>query len=135
MIVNDVKQFDCAGVEWAVVVSDEAIAERASSVPGSQDHGRIAGLTDCFAGTVIIASGQSESQKRNTLWHEIWHASFEAVGGMRMPSGEGHPSEDDVILQLSSILLDVMRRNGPLASALLAGSPAFHYIGEEHAAR
>ena len=135
MIVNDVKQFDCAGVEWAVVVSDEAIAERASSVPGSQDHGKIAGLTDCFAGTVIIASGQSESQKRNTLWHEVWHASFEAVGGMRMPSGEGHPNEDDVILQLSSILLDVMRRNGPLASALLAGSQAFHYIGEEHAAR
>jgi len=135
MIVNDVKQFDCAGVEWAVVISDEAIAERASLVPGSQDHGRIAGLTDCFAGTVIIASGQSESQKRNTLWHEVWHASFEAVGGMRMPSGEGHPSEDDVILQLSSILLDVMRRNGPLASALLAGSQAFHYIGEEHAAR
>ena len=135
MIVNDVKQFDCAGVEWAVVVSDQAIAERASMVPGSQDNGKIAGLTDCFAGTVIIASGQSESQKRNTLWHEVWHASFEAVGGMRMPSGEGHPNEDDVILQLSSILLDVMRRNGPLASALLAGSQAFHYIGEEHAAR
>lgn len=135
MIVNDVKQFDCAGVEWSVVVSDPAIAERADAVPGSQDHGKIAGLTDCFFGTVLIASGQSESQKRNTLWHEVWHAGFEAVGGMRLPTGEGHPNEDDVILQLSSVLLDVMRRNGPLASALLAGSPAFHFIGEEHARR
>lgn len=87
----------------------------------------MAGLTDCIGGHVVINPEQSEDHMRATLWHEAFHAAYDAIGGLRIGQ---EPTEDDVILQISSTLLDTLRRNGPFTAALLSESPAAAYIKE-----
>ena len=129
MKVSDVLAFDCGPVTWRVSCSDIMLKEKISSDPDAPAQGLVvAGLTDCIGGHVVINPEQSEDHMRATLWHEAWHAAYDAIGGLRLGS---EPTEDEVILQLSSTLLDTLRRNGPFTAALLSGSTASVYIKEQ----
>lgn len=128
MKVSDVRSFECGPVTWSCAVDMQALKARISSDPAAPEGVVVAGLTDCLLGQVIINPEQSEDHMRATLWHETWHAAYDLVGGLRLSA---EPSEDDVILQLSGILLDTLRRNGSLTAALLHGSPAALHIARK----
>lgn len=120
MNVKQVLEIDIGAVAWRVSQSETEIAAKIKeSGHTSPENTVIAGLTDCFAGTIYVHPGQSESQQRNTLWHEIFHACYDVIGGLRIGP---EASEDDVIMQVSSTLLATIRNNPSLVAALLADS-------------
>jgi hypothetical protein len=133
MLVDEVYVLNVADTEWSVTVSRKLLKKVvAKAAKKSEDAARtlgishsIAGLTNCLDGNIYIAPEGPESHRRSVLWHEVWHAAFESVGGLRVSS---NPTEDDIITQLSQTLLDTLRRNGRLTHALLHDSPALKDI-------
>ena len=120
MKVKQVTEIEIGAVTWLVSQNEAEIAAKIEMIGGpAQENTVVAGLTDCFSGAIHVHPGQSESQQRNTLWHEVFHACYDVIGGMRLGP---EPSEDDVIMQVSSTLLATIRNNPALMLALLADS-------------
>lgn len=128
MKVSEVKTFDCCGV-WSVTVDDREI-ERRVHVSGNEC---VQGLTDHADNMIVIRPGSEPTQQAYTLFHELFHVIFGQVGGLRVPGPKDEDAldEDDVIWQLSPLLLDTLRRNGRLTAALLSGSDAARYMKKE----
>ena len=126
MKVKQLTEIEIGAVTWKVSQSEAEIAAKIEMIGGpAQENTVIAGLTDCFSGAILVHPGQSESQQRNTLWHELFHACYDVIGGMRLGP---EPSEDDVIMQVSGTLLATMRNNPALMLALLADSISLETI-------
>jgi hypothetical protein len=130
MKVREVTEIDIGAVTWRISQNEQEIAAKIEQSGTSQaENTVVAGLTDCFSGAILVHPGQSESQQRNTLWHEVFHACYDVIGGMRLGS---EPSEDDVIMQVSSTLLATIRNNPSLMLALLADSISLEVIQRRH---
>lgn len=129
MLVDEVYVLNVADTEWSVTVSRRAIQKVTSRASLEPPRGAVAGLTNCLDGRIYVAPEGPESHRRAVLWHEVWHAAFDSVGGMRLSA---EPQEDDVITQISQVLLDTLRRNGRLTAALLHESPAAKFIGKRY---
>ena len=126
MKVKQVTEIEIGAVTWLVSQNEAEIAAKIEMIGGpAQENTVVAGLTDCFSGAIHVHPGQSESQQRNTLWHEVFHACYDVIGGMRLGA---EPSEDDVIMQVSSTLLATIRNNPALMLALLADSISLETI-------
>lgn len=126
MKVKQVTEIEIGAVTWLVSQNEAEIAAKIEQIGGpAQENTVVAGLTDCFSGAIHVHPGQSESQQRNTLWHEVFHACYDVIGGMRLGA---EPSEDDVIMQVSSTLLATIRNNPALMLALLADSISLETI-------
>ena len=126
MKVKQVTEIEIGAVTWRVSQNEAEIAAKIEQIGGhAQENTVVAGLTDCFSGAIHVHPGQSESQQRNTLWHEVFHACYDVIGGMRLGA---EPSEDDVIMQVSSTLLATIRNNPALMLALLADSISLETI-------
>lgn len=126
MKVKQVTEIEIGAVTWLVSQNEAEIAAKIEMIGGpAQENTVVAGLTDCFSGAIHVHPGQSESQQRNTLWHEVFHACYDVIGGMRLGP---EPSEDDVIMQVSSTLLATIRNNPALMLALLADSISLETI-------
>jgi hypothetical protein len=126
MKVKQLTEIEIGAVTWKVSQSEAEIAAKIEMIGGpTQENTVIAGLTDCFSGAILVHPGQSESQQRNTLWHELFHACYDVIGGMRLGP---EPSEDDVIMQVSGTLLATIRNNPALVLALLADSISLETI-------
>lgn len=126
MKVKQVTEIEIGAVTWRVSQNEAEIAAKIEHIGGpAQENTVVAGLTDCFSGAIHVHPGQSESQQRNTLWHEVFHACYDVIGGMRLGA---EPSEDDVIMQVSSTLLATIRNNPALMLALLADSISLETI-------
>ena len=123
MKVSEVKSFDCCGA-WSVVVDAREI-ERRVHVSGNEC---VQGLTDHGDNMIVIRPGAEPTQQAYTLFHELFHVIYGQVGGLRGPTGEDALDEDDVITQLSALLLDTLRKNGRLTAALLDNSEAVRYM-------
>lgn len=82
------------------------------------------GISDYAKGTIQVRdlSGESPSQLRDTLLHEVIHACI-AEGGLRAHGGSMAKSSDGQEEQIARILatnlLDTLRRNPNLAKFLL----------------
>lgn len=130
MKVSEVTEIDIGAVTWRISQNELEIAAKIEQSGASQaENTVVAGLTDCFSGAILVHPGQSESQQRNTLWHEVFHACYDVIGGMRLGP---EPSEDDVIMQVSSTLLATIRNNPNLMLALLADSISLEVIQRRH---
>lgn len=126
MKVKQLTEIEIGAVTWRVSQNEAEIAAKIEMIGGhDKENTVIAGLTDCFSGAIHVHPGQSESQQRNTLWHEVFHACYDVIGGMRLGP---EPSEDDVIMQVSSTLLATIRNNPALMLALLADSISLETI-------
>lgn len=127
MRVNKVRKINIMETSWSVTVSRRAITKvtKKARSQGVIPKGAVAGLTNCLNGRIYVAPEGPESHRRAVLWHEVWHAAYESIGGLRLGP---EASEDDVIMQLSQPLLATLRQNGPLTAALLEGSEASAYM-------
>lgn len=80
----------------------------------------------CEDTTILVAKKQSESQKRETLVHEIEHAIWD-VAGLCGTGGEEAPleglSEEDIVKRTSPIRLAVYADN-PKLRRILFGDAA-----------
>lgn len=65
--------------------------------------------------TILVDVEQAESQKRDTLLHEIHHAILLMLGRHHDP-GDG----ESVVATISPVMLDVLRSNPSLVAFLLA---------------
>jgi hypothetical protein len=139
--VKEVKSFDCCG-DWLVIVDNDEIVSRVKEANAEiSSNVYIQGLTDTKMQAIVIDHNASHDQQRHTLFHELFHVIYAAIGGLRLPvvTKKGNDvEEDDVICQIAPLLLDTLRRNGPLVAALLSGSEAEYFIkeldnGNEHA--
>lgn len=98
------------------------------------DNMIVQGITDHSTNTIYVDSIVDQDEQINVLFHELFHAVYSRVGGFRL-SNVKHKEEheDEVITQITPLLLDTIRKNGALTAALLRGSEAYRYIGEEWA--
>ena len=92
----------------------------------------VQGITDHSTNTIYVDSIVDQDEQINVLFHELFHAVYSRVGGFRL-SNVKHKEEheDEVITQITPLLLDTLRKNGALTAALLRESDAYRYIGEE----
>ena len=128
--VEDVKSFTCCG-NWKVVVSRSMIEEKTPDGMISENM-IVQGITDHSTNTIYVDSIVDQDEQINVLFHELFHAVYSRVGGFRL-SNVKHKEEheDEVITQITPLLLDTLRKNGALTAALLRESDAYRYIGEE----
>ena len=128
--VEDVKSFTCCG-NWQVVVSRSMIEEKTPDGMISENM-IVQGITDHSTNTIYVDSIVGQDEQINVLFHELFHAVYSRVGGFRL-SNVKHKEEheDEVITQITPLLLDTLRKNGALTAALLRESDAYRYIGEE----
>jgi hypothetical protein len=98
------------------------------------DNMIVQGITDHSTNTIYVDSIVDQDEQINVLFHELFHAVYSRVGGFRLANVKAKEEhEDEVITQITPLLLDTIRKNGALTAALLRGSEAYRYIGEEWA--
>ena len=128
--VDDVKSFQCCG-NWKVVVSRSLIEDK---VPAGMltENMIVQGITDHSTNTIYVDSTVDQDEQINVLFHELFHAVYSRVGGFRLSNvKQKEEHEDEVITQITPVLLETLRKNGALTAALLRESDAYRYIGEE----
>jgi len=128
--VDDVKSFQCCG-NWKVVVSRSLIEDK---VPAGMltENMIVQGITDHSTNTIYVDSTVDQDEQINVLFHELFHAVYSRVGGFRLSNvKQKEEHEDEVITQITPVLLETLRNNGALTAALLRKSDAYRYIGEE----
>lgn len=128
--VDDVKSFQCCG-NWKVVVSRSLIEDK---IPAGMltENMIVQGITDHSTNTIYVDSTVDQDEQINVLFHELFHAVYSRVGGFRLSNvKQKEEHEDEVITQITPVLLETLRKNGALTAALLRESDAYRYIGEE----
>lgn len=87
----------------------------ANTIPGQGQQSFLKGVI-----ALRDTSYQSPSQLRDTLLHEVLHATM-AGGGLHYPGGPlaSNKTEELIVRVLSTQLLDALRRNPGLAKFLL----------------
>lgn len=78
-----------------------------SDLLGHSDHKTLA---------ITLADDLAPSAKRDTLLHEVLHAAFDQTS---IAHDIGDKEEERLILRLSPVLLDVLRRNPELVAYLV----------------
>jgi hypothetical protein len=92
----------------------------------------VQGITDHSNNTIYVDSIIDQHEQINVLFHELFHAVYSRVGGFRLSNvKQKEEHEDEVITQITPVLLETLRKNGALTAALLRESDAYRYIGEE----
>jgi hypothetical protein len=92
-----VERLKIGAIHWKVEQVENMLAER--DLFGECDH---------WNTRLLIASDQSEASKRDTLFHEAWHACCRQVG----IDSEKKYTEEQFISRVGPTLLAMMLENG-----------------------
>jgi hypothetical protein len=95
-------------------VSDSEVDALRSKVDEENAHN--VGRSDHSKQTITIDPSQGDDQKADTLLHEVLHAVWAATGLYQTPAAK---HEEVIVTTLSTTLLDTLRRNPALVSALV----------------
>jgi hypothetical protein len=81
--------------------------------PDDPKGGDLVGYCDAEAGEILLSTGMSPSQTRDTLLHEILHAAFSLIG-----ANLAHNTEERIVRSLAPAMLALLRENPALVAYL-----------------